>query len=600
MLLSLSEFTRQAIKISRATSGHIGIDWETTGLSPYKFDRAVILGFTDTQGNAFSVDVQEGIAEPLKFLVSNPCLKYCAHSIKFEMAFLKQQFGLEIAGILWDSEVMARLEYNNHMSYSLQNCALRIGHTKYPPMLEWLKKKGHKGKHAEAPAEILEPYVEKDAWLSWELARRQIILFRHWDVSSHVPIHPVVKIEAEMVRPLFEMERYGLLIDVNYCRRALEYEQERIRRAKEAFEHEARVPFVDSRKTLAPLFDQRGIRYSRTVLGNPSFTEESLQGQKSHPLIRHLMDYRTAKKRASAYWENFLELEHNGVIHPSINQNRAATGRMSISSPSAQNWSTDEDDPEFPIRRAFVARENCFIVSLDYSAMELRMICDEANDRAMIEAILSGTDFHQQTADAAGVSRSLAKNGRFAKLYGAGIPKVAKTLGVEESLARTICEAIDASSPRVAAYCRELIVYAGRSPFGYDFLGRRFYYDPGHSYKNPNYRIQGGCGEVLRVGTLSCERILRTKRISEETQMLIPVHDELVFNLHNSDLYIIPALKQAMIDAYQPTNGLYMDVNVHIGKNFHDLEDYETFTQRSEISKACSNGSQETPRMLCP
>lgn len=577
MLLTAEQFRYHAAVIHYA-KGHVGFDFETDGLSAYKGARAFIMGFTNTEGHKFCVRDME--QEAMRVFFSNPNLKYCPHNGKFELSFLREQFGVEVMGTIWDTEVFARvasevkLNHGNYkkIRYSLQACAERVGLSKHKPMLEWLKKRGNKAMYHKAPAELIEPYVEQDAWLSWELARQQMNTFRHWDTSG-TKIGSVVDLELRTTPHLFNMESRGLMVDVGYCMRAREYEQEQADEARRAFELLTGTAFVDSAKTLAPIFDAHGICYGRTELGNPSFTEELLEGNRSHPIVAAVLKYRSAKKRVSSYWENFLELEHNGLIHPSINQNRAHTGRMSIQDPSCQNWSRDDDDPKFPIRRAFIARPGCVIASLDYSQMELRLICDEADDTAMITAIQEGVDFHQQVADQAKVPRTLAKSGRFAKLYGAGVRKVAETLGIDEDLARSICSAIDESSPRVAEYTRELIQYAEGAPYVCNFLGRRYYLDYDFTYKFPNYKIQGGCGEILRVAMSDVANFLEsTRNLHRDTGMLIPIHDELVLNVHHDDLWVLPEVKRLMVAAHRSKKTLEMDVSVHVGPNFYDLE----------------------------
>lgn len=573
MLISTHEFHIKARQISEALSGEVGVDFETDGLHPYKGNKAYILGFTDTHGAKFSVVFHPEVPiDDLKLFFSNPRVTYCAHNAKFELGFL-DMLGIEVMGTVHDTEVMARIEFNSHFKYDLQSCAQRLGLSKHQPMLDWLKIRGNKGRHVHAPGEILVPYVEQDAWLSWELARYQDSIFNHWDGSSLVKIRNVVKLEKVVLKYLQTMEKNGLLVDVNYCRKALEYEEQEIHSAKQEFTKLAGCEFVDSRKTLKPIFDSHGVRYGETALGNASFTEDALTGSRDHPVVRALMRHRRAVKRSTAYWSNFLELEHNGIIHPSINQNRAQTGRMSISEPSCQNWSTDEDEgTEFPIRRAFIARPGCIIASLDYSQMELRKSADEAEDHPMIERILAGADLHQEVADMAGVPRSLAKNGRFAKQYGASVKRIAITLGVSLEIAQKISDAIDEQAQATAAYSRYLS--SSSKPFGYDWLGRRFFFDHGFEYKAFNYRIQGGCAEILKIAICDVGKFLKANA-REETFMLIPIHDELVFNIHEQDLHLLAELKKLMIGAQRDKKFLGMDVGIEVGPNLYDLNKWE-------------------------
>lgn len=575
MLLTTEQFSHFADATSVLTGGEVGFDFETTGLNPYKGDRAFLMGFTDTAGVTFSVKLGTSIEllRALHLFFSNQKLRYCAHNATFELHFLAEQFGVRPQGGVWDTLVMARIECNKHMSYSLQNCAERLGESKHKPMLDWLKQRGNKNAYHKAPDEIIIPYVEQDAWLSWRLRRHQVEVFRHWDASSPSKIKPIVGLEKMVLPHLFEMEQRGLLVDVGYCLRASAYEKSVIEKAKTEFRDASGVPFVDSRKTLQPIFDSSGIHYGKTAIGNASFTEEHLNTHRGHPVVAAILTHRRATKRLSAYWGNFIELEHNGIIHPSIHQNKAQTGRMSISDPSAQNWSTDEDEgTEFPIRRAFIARDDCVIASLDYSQMELRKAADEAEDFPMIDRIQSGADLHQEIADIAGVPRSLAKNGRFAKQYGAGIRKIAETLGVSEGVARSISDALDEQAKAVAAYSQMLQQTA--RPFATDWLGRRFYFDHGFEYKAFNYRIQGGCAEIIKIAICDVGDFLK-KRARPETFMMLPVHDELVLNLHKEDMHLLPEIKRLMIAAHRDKKFLAMDVGIEVGPNFHDLTKWE-------------------------
>lgn len=303
-----------------------------------------------------------------------------------------------------------------------------------------------------------------------------------------------------------------------------------------------------------------------------------MESGKDHPIVAAILSIRGAAKRVSTYWEKFIDLEQNGLIHPTINANKAENGRMSIQDPSCQNWPTDDDedqdDPEYPVRRAWIARQDCVIVSIDYATMEYRRIVDEAEDMGMIHRIKTGVDVHRETAELANVQRSLAKNGRFAKVYGAGVPRVAETLGVTEEVAQRVCDAIDQTAPEVAKYARKLINNARKDGWIFNFMGRRYYFpDPKWAYLGPNYRISGGCGEILRMAICSVGKLLR-EEARPESFMLIPIHDELLFNLHRDDLGLIPKIRECMIAAGHMKH-LPMDVSVHVGQNFFDMTKWE-------------------------
>jgi DNA polymerase I-like protein with 3'-5' exonuclease and polymerase domains len=158
-------------------------------------------------------------------------------------------------------------------------------------------------------------------------------------------------------------------------------------------------------------------------------------------------------------------------------------------------------------------------------------------------------------------------------MAGAGFKRIAETLKIDLSLATRIAKAIDEAFPQVTAYTRELISFASQAPFGYNWAGRRYYLDKRFAYKFPNYRIQGGCAEVLRIAIRDIDALFLNVKVHEDTYMMMPIHDELTFNIHESDFYLIPQIKECMINAWKGKH-LMMDVSVEWGSNLYDLEKY--------------------------
>ena len=576
MLLTADQFREYADAVSKLEKGGLGIDFETTNLSVYRGAKAFLLGCSHATLGEVSIWLLDhlDIQTDLKLLCGNPKLLYCGHNIKFEISFLRQQFGTEILGKLWDTEVMARVAFSNHLSYSLQKCAEREGWTKYKPMLEWLKK--NKNQYFKAPLELIVPYVEQDAKLSRLLCGRQLSLFKSWNMES-VPIHPVVRLEMMTTACLSLMEHRGMNVDLDYCRRALAHEQTKQAEYKRQFHSLTGAELVDSRKSLEPIFRSRSLTFGQTEKGNASFTEEILRPQRGDPVVSAVLGHRDSIKRASSYWENFISLSgDDGRIHPNIRQTAAKTSRMSVTDPACQTWPDDPDDEPFPIRRAFPADPGCLIVSMDWSQMELCKASDEAEDDIMIEAIKSGRDLHQETADIAGVKRSVAKNGRFAKLYGAGPQRIADTLGVSLEDAKRVVKAIEDMSPKTTAWSRRIIheceISGGK---GRNWLGRRYNVDRGFEYKMPNYVVQGACGEILRIAITRIAPYLQ-EHARPETRMVLPIHDEIVYNWHPDDFHLIPVVQKIMEEADISAKQLRAKVSVTYGPNFFDLEPFPT------------------------
>lgn len=596
MLVTPREF---AIEVASLNTPVFAFDFETNGLNPRK-DKAFIMGYA-YPGRVACVSLTYPGIKPLLEELFSKKMKLLCHNAKFEQGFLKHQFGIEPAGDFWDTEVMAVLENNGHFKkqggkgYGLQACAERMGMSKYPPMLEWLKKKANKNKYHEAPIELIVPYVEQDAYLSLKLFEEQRKTFISWDKNSSVPIGKVVKLEQHTTKNLFVMEQNGLLLDVAYCKEAIQYEQKRAEKARGEFKRLTGTDYVQSAKCLKPLFEHHGIPYGHTPVvvdkktglqrgGGPSFDYDSLLISKGNPIVDAILIMRDSDKRATTYWQNFLELQQDGIIYPNIRQAGTTTGRFSATDPNVQNWPDDSEDPDckYPIRRAFIARPGSRIVSIDYSQMEYRVMADEAQDFIVIREILDRVDPHQKVADLAGVPRKIAKNVRFARQYGAGVDKICLMTKLPRHTVETVLAAMDKASPRCAEYSKELITWAKASKFSYNFLGRRYQFHDGY-YKAPNYRIQGACSDVLRIAIQRISEYLRLNSL--KTKMLIPIHDELVFDVPEDELYIVPKLAWFMKTAYTHAH-LPLDVSCSMGLNFHDLEEIRYEEARNEIQGA--------------
>lgn len=587
MLLTLNEFSVISKKISQMKEGTVAIDLETTGFFPHKGHRAFLIGVA-LEDEKYSCWLDKDIENEklvLTQLLSNENLHYSAHNAKFEMRFIWVQYGIKIKGKIWDTQVFARIEKNNHFKYNLESCAERASlPSKYPPMTEWIKA-NKKKTFDQAPPDIIIPYVEHDAWLSLKLYMHQSGQFKVWQMATSTPIDGILRLEMATTKNLFEVEEAGIRIDIDYCFDALDYEKERILTARAKFLAHTGEDLVDSRLTFEPIFKKFGLPYEVTEKGNASFSVEVLKGES--PIIQAIQQFRDATKRSSSYWENLIVNQSECILYPDIRQTGADTFRMSITNPAAQTWPDDsyDDHRQFPIRRAIIPHDRgSSIVSMDYQAMELRFICDEAEDFDMIKAIQTGADFHQITADLAGVERNVAKNGRFAKLYGAGIKRIADTLGVSEDIARKVSEAIEKTSARVKKYTSELIDYAKQNECVYNAYGRRYFFDRGFEYKYPNYRVQGGCAEIIRIAIHDVQKFLRQNARSN-TKLILVIHDEIVLSMDKQDLYLLPKIKELMIKAHRTKKHLDMDVNISVGENLHDLEVYIGETGRNEIQR---------------
>jgi DNA polymerase-1 len=573
----------------RERSAALSVDIETSGLRPYHGDFLVGLaiydGYESYYFNFNPNEIEEGV-DIFPYEVFTRILSSIAHRIwiganfKFDMHFMSV-LKTPVSPRIYDVLVMARIEYNAHMRYRLKDCAARIGESKSDGVEEYLKK--HKlwqkreipGKRTKQrfarfdliPVSVFAPYAEQDVIAAYNLYLHQSKVFGDWfDNSPSTSVLPLVENECELTSVCFKIESRGMQLDVAYTQEALEYELRRARVQEYIFEKLAGVPFVDHAYTLSPAFEKLGLTAGKTELGNDSFTDDVLTSF-NHPLADCVLAFRDAKKRAGSYYSSFLyHADSMGIVRCNIRQSATFTGRFAINDPALQTLAS-EDDGHYKVRNCFVARPGYKLVSIDYKAFEFRAMLDMANEKVLANEIESGADPHQKTADMIGVSRKFAKTLNFGIIYGMGNGKLARSLGV------TLEAATDIKKKYLSALSglMELIwdikrVVSTRGFVLNRFKRRYFFPDPKFGYKALNYLIQGGTADAVKHAMVRIDKFLT----DYDSYMILQVHDEILFEIKEEELHIIPTLKQIMREAY-PHSFHKMDCEESIGNRWGEL-----------------------------
>jgi DNA polymerase-1 len=191
--------------------------------------------------------------------------------------------------------------------------------------------------------------------------------------------------------------------------------------------------------------------------------------------------------------------------------------------------------------------------------MEYRVMLDYAGEKDMIDAVNSGVDLHQATADLVGVTRKQAKTLNFAILYGSGAEKLGHMLGISMTEASNMRAKYFAKLPKVQQLVKNIIFSGQNRGFIWNKYGRRLgLNDYEMAYILPNHLIQGSCADIAKIGMNSVDELIR----GTDTKLLANIHDELLLEVPESDLYLIPKIKEAMESVYIPKNGLGLTVGV--------------------------------------
>lgn len=577
----------QSMSKRLATEPYVAFDVETTGLRRWHHDRIFSIVFA-VGSESWYINFQKYPTEEKVWDFSSvipyllPTLRgglRFAHNAKFDLAFLLKE-GISVGSEVHDTEVVARLLYNQHKTYSLDACCERdLGKRKDDRVKAYIEENGlwrlekQPGKKTpdkvlffnEVPFEIISEYACTDAVLTYELGMKQIEALKALssEQERNSPGSPslldVYEQEKKLTPVCLQMEALGVSVDLDYVKKAIEHEELRIQKFESEFLEAVKGvqnlsfferEFVDSNKEMGTIFESLGFTPGLTETGDPKIDDDFL-AQVDHPAAHALRGYRDASKRCNTYFRGFLfHSDKEGAIHPDMRQGGTATGRFSYRDPNLQNVSKDSDEmTAFPIRRAFVPRPGYFFVMIDFKAMEFCLMLDYANEASLIKKIKEGHDPHQSTADLTGLSRNQAKTLNFGILYGMGIRRLAQALKVSERDAKRFKSAYFDALPNVEALIFRVTKTVRERGFLFNWKGRRYHFsDSKFAYKGINHLIQGGSADIVR------QAMLRLNDMLPEfgARMLLQIHDELLFEFpldcRDSD---IEAVKSVMESVYQ-------------------------------------------------
>ncbi|NLA86629.1 MAG: DNA polymerase I, partial [Clostridiales bacterium] len=221
---------------------------------------------------------------------------------------------------------------------------------------------------------------------------------------------------------------------------------------------------------------------------------EYLKGK--HPVIGLLMEYRELTKLKSTYADGLMKvISADGRIHTSFQMTVTATGRLSSTEPNLQNIPVRKELGA-ALRQMFVAGEGNVLVDADYSQIELRLLAHIADDKAMRDAFLNGTDIHAVTAsqvfgipleDVTPLERSRAKAVNFGIVYGISPFSLAQDIGVTTAEAKFYIDSYLAKYHGVRAYMKDIVEKAKKDGFVTTLFGRRRYLP---ELKSPKYNMR--------------------------------------------------------------------------------------------------------------
>ena len=327
----------------------------------------------------------------------------------------------------------------------------------------------------------------------------------------------------------------------------------------------------------------------KTKSGQYSTTEETLLKLKdTNPIIDEILTFRGIKKLLSTYVDALPELVNNETkrIHTTFNQSIASTGRLSSVNPNIQNIPI-RTKRGMKVREAFIPKDkNYTLMAADYSQIELRIMASLSKDEGMLTAFNNGIDIHSATAakvfkvDIKDVDRNIrsqAKSVNFGIIYGISAFGLSQNIGVSRTEAKGIIDNYFEQFPKVKEYMDWLVEQAREKEYVETIMGRRRYLKDINARNGMlramaernaiNAPIQGSAADIIKIAMINIQQEIEQREMM--SKMLLQVHDELVFDMHNSES---SELKILVKEKMEQAVSLQVPLIVDVGEGLNWLE----------------------------
>lgn len=553
-------------------------------------------------------------------LLNSHVQTYIGYNLKFDAHFLEKE-GVQITDkTLIDVLVMVRLiEHSETKDLALTPTASR----NYGPEAvqydidtkkELRANKWHKD-FSMAPPDMLGEYCKKDVYLTANLYVDYLKQIHKTNQEQ------VFKLECDLTSVLYSMEAQGISIDKQY---AAETKEALLARMKEVVQEIYSITGcefnISSPAQIGEVFKTMGIESPvKTAKGNDSWNEAALVNINNRVagLIRQ---HRTLEKLSSTYLDPYLS---TSKMHTSFCNWGTATGRLSSKDPNLQNiprnhfklketilseieqeevrqkisamvsskgidmtthldadvlgaWSFvgDEsydasDEAQIAIRRLFVPSPEYSLISFDYSQMEVRVFLSYLHNDSIAQTLQrKDVDFHAEAAKLAFQTteedeqfkfyRQAAKAITFGTIYGIGNAKLAKQLGTEEYEAKEFKRRYFEGLEGSLEFCQDVQEAVATRGWIKNKYGRRYRIPPYLAYKGVNYLVQGTSADILSERMIVISNYLK----NTQSRILLQVHDEIICEIHNSELNTLPAKIRELLEVNTLNIPLTVDMEI--------------------------------------
>ncbi len=581
-------------------AGEIAVDTETNSLDPHQAD-LVGISLCSKVGKACYIPLghkskkcldKNLVLTKLKPLLEDLSIKKIGQNIKFDfIIFFKQ--GIKVSS-MEDTMLMSYVldaGKNRHNMDTLAKIHLDHETISFKDLVGSGKKEIN---FSEVEIEKAKDYAAEDADITLRLYQK----FKK-DLKAEKLTNIYEIFEKPMIEILALMEIEGIKIDSGFLNNlSLKFEKKISKIEKEVFEISKKKFNIASPKQLGDIIynDLKIAILKKTKKGGFATSASVLEDLafKGHKFPKLVLDWRQLSKLKNTYSDSLPEHINPNTkrVHTSFLLAATTTGRLASSDPNLQNIPIKTEDGK-DIRKAFITNKDYALISADYNQIEMRILADLADVKALKKAFINNEDIHSLTAsqifniDIKKVSteqRRKAKAINFGIIYGISQYGLAKQINVSNHEAEEFLNAYFTRFPEIKIYMDQTIKFCRKSGYVNNIFGRRSHFisinDKNYNVRNFQERaainapIQGSASEIMRLAMIRLKNRLIDKKF-DKTKMLLQIHDELIFETPKDEAKriskIIVEEMSSVSKSDQHSFTIPLTVDVNIGDNWGSL-----------------------------
>ena len=582
-------------------NGEIAIDTETNSLDPHTAD-LVGISFSTQLGKACYIPLghkkgnllnKQAVLEKIKKTLEDKSIKKIGQNIKFDFIVLYHH-GIEM-NAMEDTMLMSYVldaGKNRHNMDILSQIHLEHETIKFKEIVGTGKNQLN---FSEVDINVAKNYAAEDADITFRLYKLLGSRLREENLVNIYEIFekPLIKILAKMeIDGIKIVHKFLSILSKKFGNKIKKLEEEIFKISKKEFK-------IGSTKQLGEIMynELKIASLKKTKKGSFATSASVLEDLafKGNKFPKLILDWRQISKLKNTYSDTLPEFINPKTdrVHTSFLLAATTTGRLASSDPNLQNIPIKTEDGK-EIRKSFIAEKGNVLISADYNQIEMRILADLADVKQLKKAFKNNEDIHSLTASQVfnidlkkitSEMRRKAKAINFGIIYGISQYGLAKQIMVSNSEAEEFLNSYFLKFPEIKDYMQKTIKFCRSSGYVSNIFGRRSHIT-GINDKNFNVRnfqeraainapIQGSASEIMRLAMIR----LRNKidDINQKNiRMLLQIHDELVFEVKETDLKsTIKLIKDEMTSVKESefhTFSMPLIVDIKTGENWGELK----------------------------